>query len=142
MAWWIWILVGFALLAIEAAVSMVGIGFFGVGAMVVALVVALGFADRLWVQLLLFTVISVLLLVLFRQPIIRKLRGENRNVDVDPMVGQSAVALEEIAANQLGRAEMRGAPWTARNVGEQPISRGQRCRVERVEGLTLEIRST
>ena len=142
MAWWIWILVGFALLAIEAAVSMVGIGFFGVGAMVVALVVALGFADRLWVQLLLFTVISVLLLVLFRQPIIRKLRGENRDVDVDPMVGESAVALEEIAANQLGRAEMRGAPWTARNVGEQPISRGQRCRVERVEGITLEIRRT
>lgn len=141
MAWWIWVLIGFALLAIEAATNMVGVGFFGIGAMVLALVVGLGFADELWVQLLVFTIVSVALLVLFRQPLIRKLRGEHRIDTIDAAAAESVVALEDIGVSQLGKAEMRGSPWNARNVGDQPIARGQRCRVERVEGLTLEVRS-
>jgi membrane protein implicated in regulation of membrane protease activity len=36
---------------------------------------------------------------------------------------------------------MRGASWTARNVGEKSLARGERCTVERIEGLTIFIRT-
>lgn len=140
MEWWIWVLIGFALLAVEAATQMIGIGFFGLGAMVVGTLVAFGAGGPLWVQLLLFTVISFAGLLIFRQPIFKRVRGEDRPAEVDTMIGESVTALEEIAARQSGRAELRGTTWTVTNVGDGPISRGQRARVERVEGLTLFIR--
>jgi inner membrane protein len=51
------------------------------------------------------------------------------------------VAAEDIAANAIGKAELRGTSWTARNVGEKPLARGERCTVERIEGLTIFIRA-
>ena len=140
MSWWIWVLIGFALLAVEAATQMVGIGFFGLGAMVVGLLVAFNLGGPLWMQLLLFTAISFASLAVFRQPLFRRLRGEDRPVDVDTLVGETVVTSEEIGANQIGRAEIRGSSWRATNIGDRPIPGGQRARVERVEGLMLFIR--
>jgi membrane protein implicated in regulation of membrane protease activity len=57
------------------------------------------------------------------------------------LVGENALALEDIAPGAIGKVELRGASWTARNTGEQPIQRAERPRVERVEGLTLCIRN-
>jgi len=36
---------------------------------------------------------------------------------------------------------MRGATWTARTAGDAALPKGRRCRVERVEGLTLWLRA-
>jgi inner membrane protein len=43
--------------------------------------------------------------------------------------------------NSVGKAEMRGTAWNTRNIGDQPLARGQRCRVERVEGLMIFVRA-
>jgi membrane protein implicated in regulation of membrane protease activity len=59
---------------------------------------------------------------------------------VDNLVGETAVVLEDIAPGGVGKAEMRGASWTARTAGAATLSRGQRCRVERIEGLMLWLR--
>jgi membrane protein implicated in regulation of membrane protease activity len=48
--------------------------------------------------------------------------------------------MEEIPSNGIGKAEMRGTSWNARNIGDKPLARGERCRVERVDGLTLVVR--
>jgi inner membrane protein len=47
------------------------------------------------------------------------------------------VTLEDIAADGLGRAELRGTTWTVRNVGTTPLRRGERSRVTHIVGLTL-----
>jgi membrane protein implicated in regulation of membrane protease activity len=36
---------------------------------------------------------------------------------------------------------MRGSSWSARTVGAEALKPGQRCRVEKVEGLTLWLRA-
>jgi membrane protein implicated in regulation of membrane protease activity len=46
-----------------------------------------------------------------------------------------------MAVNAVGKAELRGASLTARNAGDKPLARGQRCTVERVEGLTIFVRA-
>ena len=48
---------------------------------------------------------------------------------------------EEIPARGIGKAEMRGTSWSAHNISEQSLARGQRCRVERIEGLTIYVRA-
>ena len=37
---------------------------------------------------------------------------------------------------------MRGTSWSAKNVGEDAIARGKKCRVERVKGLMLFVRAS
>lgn len=141
MAWWIWILIGVALLAIEFASSTMHIGVFAVGALVVAILVGMGVEMPLWGQLVTFTAVSVFALLFLRPWIIRKLRLTETKV-VDSLVGEQAVALDEIHPSGLGKAEMRGSTWSARNVGETALARGQRCVVAAVEGLVLHVRAS
>jgi membrane protein implicated in regulation of membrane protease activity len=53
------------------------------------------------------------------------------------MVGETAIPLEALGAGEMGKAELRGTTWTAKNVGPEPLRKGQRGKVTRVEGLTL-----
>lgn len=48
---------------------------------------------------------------------------------------------EDLAPGAVGKAELRGTVWTARNEDTRSLTRGERCRVMRVDGLTLSIRS-
>ena len=141
MSWWIWVLVAFALLAIEFISTTMHVGFFGGGALFVALLVAAGWDSGLAAQLLVFTASSVIALAVFRPLVVRKLKL-NETKAVDTMVGEQATALEDIAVQERGRAEMRGSTWTAQNMGSQPLKKGERCTVDRVDGLLLHLRAT
>ncbi|MCY4188595.1 MAG: NfeD family protein [Bryobacterales bacterium] len=142
MDWWIWALAGCALLALEM-VSPGGfyVFFFGIGALAVGMLAALGIAETAWVQSILFTVVTVVSLLSFRRPILRRMRAHAPAGEVDTLVGASAVAQDEIGPGERGKAELRGSIWNARNAGQTAIARDQVCSVERVDGLTLWIRA-
>jgi membrane protein implicated in regulation of membrane protease activity len=59
---------------------------------------------------------------------------------VDSLVGEAATASEDIPSGGVGKAELRGTTWTARNSGTALLAKNTRCRVERVDGLTIWIR--
>jgi len=140
MAWWVWVLAAFLLLIIEFFTTTAHVGFFAVGAFLVAILVGLDVAGPLWFQLMLFAVSSVVMLIFVRPVIVRKL-GLNKTPVVDAIAGEHAIALEDMASESDGRAEMRGTTWSARNVGATPVARGQKCVVDRVVGLTLYVRA-
>lgn len=114
--------------------------FFGVGALIVGVLAGFEAAGPPWFQYILFAVISVVALWLFRERILQLTRPFP-SVPVDNLVGETAVSLEDIPVNGIGKAEMRGTSWSARNIGDKPLARGQRSRVERIEGLTIFIRA-
>jgi len=141
LTWWMWFSFGLLLLLAE---FMTPGGFyqffFGVGAIAVAIVELVGLELPLWGQLLLFLVLSFGSLALLRGPLKVRFEKGVPDKEVDSLVGEFATALEEIAADATGKAELRGSSWRARNVGDSAIAPSQRCRVERVEGLTIHIR--
>ncbi|HVO91193.1 MAG TPA: NfeD family protein, partial [Terriglobales bacterium] len=114
--------------------------FFGVGALIVGVLAGCDAAGPLWFQFILFSLISILALWLFREKLLRLTQGTPLH-NIDTLVGEIGVAAEDIAINSVGKAELRGASWTARNIGDRPLERGQRCSVERVEGLTIYVRA-
>ncbi len=136
MEWWLWLLLGLVLAALElASTGGFYLIFFGVSAMFIGLMGAIGLAGPAWLQWLAFTILSVILLLAFRRPILRMM-----NVDtgpVDSLVGEFATVLDAIQPGAIGRAELRGSTWSARNLHSADLARGQRCRVERVDGLML-----
>ncbi len=113
--------------------------FFGFGALCVGLLGLLGLAGPVWVQWFLFTLFSVLFLVLLRPRLLGRLRTADALVE-DTLVGEFALVQNGIAPGALGKGELRGSTWTLANVGSVPLESGDRCRVERVEGLTLHVR--
>ena len=141
MSWWIWIVLGLVLAAIELATpGGIVIVFFGAGALIVGILVLLGAAGPTWVQWLLFPVFALVSLRLFRQPILARLGLHDRR-DVDSLIGEVAVPAEPIPPGAHGRAELRGTTWNVRNLDGAALSAGQRCRVVAVKGLMLDLRS-
>ena len=138
MAWWVWILVGLGLLAAE----MVTPGgffavFFGLAALLVGVLAALGLSGPPWLEWLLFSMFSVLGVAVFRRPLMRRFNMTGGAKTVDRMEKETAVVLEDVNPDGAGKAEMRGTTWTARTAGSLTLTKGQRCRIERIEGLTL-----
>jgi membrane protein implicated in regulation of membrane protease activity len=115
--------------------------FFGVGALLTAPLAALGFSET--VQWLAFSVLSLAGLVTLRRTLLRHLgqRPAPSAEIANELVGEQAVLLTDLEAGGEGKAELRGTPWTVRAASGIPLRQGQRCLVERVEGLTLWVRA-
>src|SRR5688572_6105127 len=142
MSWWMWMALGVVLAVLELA-SPGGfvVIFFAVAAVVVALLGLTGVARDPVLQWILFSVLAIVALRLFRDPLLKRLRSGERPDTVDSLAGESAVASTDMAPGQYGQAELRGSVWQARNVDGGPIHAGQRLRVVAVDGLMLDVRS-
>ncbi|MFI5177835.1 MAG: NfeD family protein [Vicinamibacterales bacterium] len=138
--WWHWLVLGLLFVVAEMAASGgFYIVFFGIGAIVVGLLASFDLAGPVWMQLLLFSAISVGSLLLFRKRLLKWLQIEPQSPAVDTLVGEIGVAAEDLAPGKVGRVELRGTAWSARNTTNATLARGARCRVVRVEGLTVDV---
>jgi membrane protein implicated in regulation of membrane protease activity len=142
MTWWHWLVIGLILVALEIAMSGgFYVIFFGIAALAIGALHALDIAGPLWFQFLLFSVLSVVSLVAFRNPLIRWLKLDAGSADVDSLVGETAMPLEDLPSGAVGRAELRGVVWTARNAGAATLPRGARCTVVGVDRLIILIKA-
>ena len=142
MTWWHWLVIGLILVALEIAASGgFYVIFFGIAALAIGALHAFDLAGPLWFQFMLFSVLSVVSLVAFRNPLIKWLKLDHGAADVDTLVGETAVPLEDLPPGGVGRAELRGSVWTARNAGDTTLTRGLRCTVVGVNRLIILIKA-
>ena len=138
MAWWGWIVTGVALLAAETAVAAdFYLAVLGVSALVVGLIGFAGPSLPMWLQWLLFGAFSAVLLLVVRR-VVPRVADTSRDQN-QAIIGEVAVVQERIDPGGLGRAELRGTAWTARNVSGAPLAAGSRVRVRRIDGLMLDV---
>ena len=141
LTWWTWLIVGFVLMLAELLLPTgFFVFFFGAGAVVTGFLAALGLLSSFIAQGLAFIAISLFCVVLLRKPLLAKFHFRNRTHSVDSIIGETAKALEAIAPQAIGKVELRGSCWSAFNTGTELIALNVRCRVEKVEGLTLHVR--
>ncbi len=142
MAWWLWILLGLALLAAEMMTpGGFFVLFFGVAALLVGALASIGATGSGAVQWLLFSALSIGSLLLFRRRLLERFTPPATGFgDIDSLRNEVAVPNEDLAPGAIGKAELRGTPWTVKNVGDEPLRAGQRCRVAGKDGLTLFVR--
>lgn len=141
MTWWYWLFIGLILAGIE----MISPGgfyllFFGIAALIVGGLTGLSIVETAWLEWLLFSVLAVVSLLLFRAPLLRLTKASPPHA-VDTMIGETAVLLDNLAPGQTGKAELRGTTWSTRNDGPAPLAKGQRAIVTGVDGLMLRVRS-
>ena len=142
MNWWVWVILGLGLFLLELLTPggfyMV---FFAAGAVAAGLFAGLQAESELWAQVLVFVGVSILSLLMFRRKLVEKFQVSSSGKESSgQFTGENAFPMEDLAPGGTGKAEMRGTSWTAKNGTEQKLKKGQRCQVEKVEGLTLWLR--
>ena len=143
MYWWLWLVLGLLLLGLEALTpGGFYVLFFGVGALVVGTLVGLG-VERARVAAVAALLGDLRGLARALPPVpARAPPAPGAQSDaMDTLEGEVAMPLDDIPPGAVGRAELRGTTWTALNHDSRVLGRGQRCRVARVDGLTLLIRA-
>ena len=139
----IWFLVGLVLLIMEFALPGLIIGFFGVGAWIVA-VICLVTNISINAQLIIFIISSVLSLVILRKWAKGIFLGhsagkQNLNEDLKDFVGERAVVIEKISVKSGGKIELHGTNWIA--VADQEIEQGVTVEIIGKENITLKVKA-
>lgn len=134
---YIWLGLMAAFLVAEAACPchLISI-WFAVGSLVAVVVALMGGA--LWLQTLLFLLVSCGLLVAL-WPLAKKfLKPRLTATNVDSVIG--SVGLVTVAVDNLtavGQVKLNGMEWTARSTSGDPIPEGTQVRVDRIEGVKV-----
>ena len=143
MEWYLWVLVGIGLLAAEILTpGGFFVIFFGVAALLVGTLGWIGLGGPPALQWLLFSVLSIVSLLLFRRRLVERFSTPPpaKLDEIDTLRGEVAIASEDLAPGALGKAELRGTIWTVKNIADQPLGAGHRARVVGKDGLTLFVR--
>ena len=146
MLWWHWSILGLSLVGVEI-LTLGGLGnfyflFFGIAALVVSGLTWFGLIEAAWLQWFLFAIFGITSFVVLKN----SLQGKGKTTDdheipVDSMVGEMATVLEPLQAQAMGKVELRGSTWTARNAGNDLLEKNTIAKIVRVDGLTLWIQA-
>ena len=134
MTWWIWMLAGAGLVALELlAGGELWLLLAGLAAVLVG-VAALAGVDSVALQLLIFSLLGGSVYLVKSRLLPASARPD---AGTPTLVGELGVAVTEIAPGKAGTAELRGTSWTARCAGDRAMTPGTGVRVVWVEGVTL-----
>ncbi len=131
---WLALLIVFAVLE-ASTVSLVSIWFMG-GALT-ALIAALCGAE-IWLQIILFFVVSIALLLCLR-PLSKKLLKKRKiATNADSNIGKTAVVTETIDnLRGTGAVKISGVEWSARSVDDSVLEKDAVVRILRIEGVKV-----
>ena len=140
MPWWGWLITGILLMGVEMAAldAAFYLIFIGAAAICVGILGLMGLALPVWGQWLLFAVLAVASMVLFRKKLYNRFRGGLPGFE-NTLVGAVVAVREEVLQGGHTRVRLRGTQWTAVNIGPAPIAAGAGARVVAVEGVDLKI---
>ncbi len=137
----VWFALGLILLLLEFASPGLILGFFAIGAWLVALI-GLIVEIPLNLQLGIFVVFSVVCLLFFRSRF-KTLFNRDEPVGDDDIlqefVGKRALVTREIQPNKAGKVDFRGTYWGAE--ADETIAVGSAVEIVDKENLTLKVRT-
>ena len=74
------------------------------------------FGASLWVQIVLFLVVSLLVLIIYRPLAVKYVNSRRTKTNVDDLIGKEGKVVEKIDnLNQSGRVMLNGLDWSARS---------------------------
>ena len=138
-----WFLGGLVLVFLEFLLPGLVVIFFGAGAIITS-VACMIFDLELNAQILVFTISSVLTLVLLRKALKTMFMGSStgsagdESVSNAEFVGCEATVVEAFGVNKNGRVELNGTEWKA--VCDQSLAVGETVVVTGQRNLTLEVK--
>ncbi len=138
----IWFFVGLVMVLLEFAIPGLIVVFFGVGAWVTAILVAIFPAMAVWVQLMIFTVFSLVPLVLLRGLLKKRFFSDQKGAEsegLDDYIGKKAVVGKAIK-NGEGKIHFKGTSWNA--FSDEDIAEGTSVIIVAKDSIKLKVKPT
>ncbi len=132
----VWLVVAVGLAIVEVFTVTFGFIMIAAGALAAAATAAIG--GDLWVQGLVFAIVSALALVVVRPALKRRLdeSSPDAQIGLAAIEGSTGVVLERVDADH-GLVKIEGEMWRARSYdGTQEFEPGEQVRVIEVKGAT------
>ena len=131
-----WLVLLILFLVAEGATAAVTTIWFAIGA-IVAMFAAI-FGAQIWLQTVLFAVVSVLCLLALRPVLKKYLEPKKVKTNIDAVIGKQGVVLEEIDnLAGTGKVKLDGMEWSARSATGEKIEKDTVIAVERIEGVKV-----
>jgi len=133
-----WAIIGLVLLIAELATITFILCFLGLGAIIVSLTAWLGLTPGISSQLVVFSISSLLLMLLFRKTAKKLFAGQN---DAPPdYVGEKVKVLKAIPAGGEGTIKYRGSDWIAFSDGTANINETDLVEIVAMEGIRVKVK--
>lgn len=134
------IIIWLIILAVMLVSEIISLGlttiWFCIGAIGAAIAAGLGFG--IVIQILVFAVLSIVAMVLFRPIAVRFFNKEKEKTNIDEVIGKVAVVTKEIDNEMAsGEVQLNGLSWTARSDDGRVIPADERVTVVAVKGVKL-----
>ena len=130
----IWLVLMVIFLVLEAVTVVTVSLWFAVGALV-ALLVSLIHLE-LWVQIVLFFIVSAVLLACLRPMVQRHFNPKLSRTNVDALIGSKGYVTADIDnISAAGQVKLGGMEWSARSANGLPIPSGTLVKVAYIEGV-------
>ena len=135
-AWIVWLALMVFFLVVEAAsVSLVSI-WFAAGSL--GALVASALKTPLWVQILVFLVLSGALLACLRPFAKKFIKPKITATNTDSVIGSAGFVTEDIDnLSARGQVKLGGMFWSARSTSGNPICKDTKVTVDRIEGVKV-----
>ena len=142
LEWWQWEIAGIALVLLELAIPAFCVIWFGLGAMLVGLVLLVAGELSLTTQIVLWILASLAMTVLWFRVFRRSRHKTLVGTAAGEVIGEVGLLVSAVAPFQRGRVRFQrpllGAEeWAC--MAESPIAAGERVRVVAVEGSFVRV---
>lgn len=105
------------------------------GGSLAAMFVAI-FGGALWIQIVVFIVVSAVVLYLTRDLAKKYINQKHERTNADRVVGMEGIVIEPIDNEQAtGQIRVAGQVWTARSSDDSAIGAGARVNITSIEGV-------
>lgn len=133
---WVWVVVLLLMIVVEVVTptALVSI-WFAVGAFV-SLILSL-FNVHVWIQAVVFIVVSIIALVLMRPIASRSIKKSSVPTNFDRYIGEIGVVIKSITDNAWGQVQIQNTIWSAKSEDNTPIAEGEKVQILSVEGAKV-----
>ena len=131
-----WAIATAVFVVVELATYGLASIWFALGSLVALITAALG--GPLWLQIVLFAVVSVVTLLLTRPLAMKYVNNKKQPTNADRYIGAEALVTEEI--NKVvgtGAVSVDGRVWSARTADDSVLPAGTRVVVKEIRGVRL-----
>ena len=130
----IWLILMVLFLVVEAMTVVTVSLWFAAGAMVALLVSLIGL--DVWVQIVLFFIVSAVLLACLRPMVQRHFNPKLSRTNVDALIGSKGCVTADIDnISAAGQVKLGDMEWSARSANGLPIPAGTLVKVSYIEGV-------
>ncbi len=132
----IWLAIAIIAFIIEANTTDLSSIWATAGGVITSIVAV--WCHTIWIQIIIFLVITILGILLARPYLIRYVKRNEIDTNVDALIGKKAICTDDIGPDNIGSCKIDGKVWSAKAKDDTiTINVGQKVEVLAIDGVKL-----